>query len=174
MSNPVQLQRDEVVIATFRRHPVYVILHIIGAIVVTILLALLISWLRALLGGILNSLFGWLIAIVIIAGILYVVFQFFRYWNDQWMITNQRLVDSTRRSPFSHEVSSTDLINVQDISTSKHGVFATIFDFGDVRCQTASTSSGFTIRGVPKPNEVLELIDQKRDEARERSGKAAA
>ncbi|MCO6453165.1 MAG: hypothetical protein J5I90_20460 [Caldilineales bacterium] len=174
MSEPVQLQRGEEVIATLRRHPVYVILRIIGTVIVVILLELLFSWLRGLLGEFLNTLFGWLIALAIIGGVLYVLFEFYRYWHDLWLVTNQRLIDSTRRSPFSHEVSSADLINVQDISTSKNGVFATLFDFGDVRCQTASASQGFVIRGVSKPNHVLDMIDEQRDKARSRTAASAS
>jgi len=77
-------------------------------------------------------------------------------------------VDSTRKNPFSHEIASTDLVNVQDITVSRNGFFPTIFNFGEVSCQTAGSTQVFTLKGVSHPNSVLELIDQARDEARER------
>jgi hypothetical protein len=71
-----------------------------------------------------------------------------------------------RSTPFNQSTSSTDLINVQDISVSKRGVMASIFNFGDVLCQTSSTKGQFAFRGVADPNDLLEELDRLRDEAR--------
>jgi hypothetical protein len=43
---------------------------------------------------------------------------------------------------------------------------ASIFNFGDVLCQTASAQGAFTFRGVAEPAELMELLDRLRDEAR--------
>ncbi len=67
-------------------------------------------------------------------------------------------------------MSSTDLINVQDIAIQKKGILATTFNFGDVVCQTASTKGNFTFRGVPNPTQLLEEVDRLRDEARRSTG----
>ena len=168
MTLPVQLQGDEQMIALLRRHPVYIILQISGIIVLAMLLVLAFTWVQSqvialrLIMDILNI----VTAVVALAavGLIY-----YRYRHDLWLVTNQRLVDSTKTSPISHEVASADLLNVQDITVSKRGIFPTLFNFGDVSCQTAGSALVFMIRGVPNPNGVLELIDETRDRARERA-----
>ena len=167
MAMPVQLQKDEKVIKELRRHPVYAIMQAIGVIIIAGLLIWLFSWLGSTFEGIktfFNILLG--LTVLVAAGALFIIW--YRYKNDLWLITDQRLVDSTRTSPFNHEIASTDLVNVQDITVSRKGFFPTIFNFGEVSCQTAGSTQVFTLKGVPNPNSVLELIDQTRDEARER------
>ena len=166
MTTPIQLQNDESVIKTLRRHPVYMVLQIIGIIIIAILILWLLSWLKGMFGA---TFFTILTVATIIIGALAAFFVFYQYRNDLWLITDQRLVDSTKRNPFNHEVASADLLNVQDIAISKKGFFPTIFNFGEVRCQTASATQVFTLHGVSDPNAVLELIDQTRDNARERA-----
>lgn len=170
MNLPVQLQGDEQIIALLRRHPVYVVLQIIGIIILAMLLVSAFTWVQSQVAALRLFMDILIIATAIIVlgavGLIY-----YRYRNDLWLVTNQRLVDSIKTSPFSHEVASADLLNVQDIAVSKRGVFPTIFNFGDVSCQTAGSAGVFILRGVPNPNGVLELIDQTRDNARERAMK---
>ena len=165
MAMPIQLQRDEKIIKELRRHPIYAILQALGILVVAGVLIWLFSWLKSSIGWTFFSILLGL-TVVIAAIILYMIY--YRYKNDLWLITDQRLVDSTRRSPFSHEIASTDLVNVQDITVSRNGFFPTIFNFGEVSCQTAGSTQVFILKGVSNPNSVLELIDQSRDDARER------
>lgn len=166
MTTPVQLQNNETVIETLRRHPVYMILQIIGVVIVAILVIWLLNWLKSMFGA---TAFNILTAATVVLGLLAAYFVYYGYKNDMWLITDQRLVDSTKKNPFNHEVASADLLNVQDITVSRKGFFPTIFNFGEVRCQTASATQVFTLHGVPDPNAVLELIDQTRDNARERA-----
>lgn len=172
MALPVKLQNGEEVVLQVRRHPVYATLQIIGAVVIGILLILLVSWLSGVLPG-LSTLWTIAYVIIIIGAVLFGLVSFYRYFNDLWLVTNQRLIDSTKNTPFSHTVSSTDLVNVQDIGVQKKGILATMFNFGDVVCQTASTRGNFVFRGVPKPTEMLEKVDELRDAARRSSGKGS-
>ncbi|HEY53217.1 MAG TPA: PH domain-containing protein [Caldilineae bacterium] len=173
MDLPVQLQGDEQIIALLRRHPVYIILQIIGIIVLAMLLVSAFTWMQSQVVA-LRSVMDILIIATAVIALGAVGFIYYRYRNDLWLVTNQRLVDSIKTSPFSHEVASADLLNVQDIAVSKRGIFPTLFNFGDVSCQTAGSTGVFVLRGVPNPNGVLELIDQTRDRARERALKMGA
>jgi hypothetical protein len=87
-------------------------------------------------------------------------------------VTNQRLIDSLRTTPLNQQISSTDLINVQDINIKRRGVMATMFNFGDVICQTASTEGMFTFLGVGQPADLMEMLDRLRDEARKQNQQA--
>ena len=165
MATPVQLQSNEELVALRKRHPVYVILHSVLAAIIAGLAIWLISWISGTIASS-SSLWTWLYVAVVVVALGYIGLQYYRWQNDVWMITNQRLVDATRNSPFNQTTSSTDLINVQDISVRKRGVMASIFNFGDVLCQTASAQGAFTFRGVAEPAELMELLDRLRDEAR--------
>jgi hypothetical protein len=86
--------------------------------------------------------------------------------HDEWIVTDQRLIDSYKRNWFSQQVASADLVNVQDLSVSKSGPLQSIFNFGDVVCQTAGTSSRFVLSDVPRPADLMRVIDGTRDAAR--------
>jgi hypothetical protein len=92
--------------------------------------------------------------------------NWYQYHNDIWVITNQRLVDSTRRHPFRHDMSTADLVNIQDMTIEKRGIVATMLNFGDVICQTAGIGNQFCISKVPRPDEIQHLVDQERDRER--------
>jgi hypothetical protein len=95
--------------------------------------------------------------------------NWYRYHNDIWVITNQRIVDSFKPTPFQLRVATTDLVNVQDIAIDKTGIIASVFNFGDVVCQTAgATGQQFRIAGIPRPVDVQALVDRERDRERER------
>ena len=92
--------------------------------------------------------------------------NWYRYNNDIWVITNQRIIDSTKTNPFSLKMSTADLVNIQDMTVERSGVLRTLFNFGDVICQTAADVQEFSIRGVPRPQEVQLLVDRERDRER--------
>ncbi|MGD9935346.1 MAG: hypothetical protein AB7T37_16750, partial [Dehalococcoidia bacterium] len=95
-------------------------------------------------------------------------FTWYRYSNDLWVVTDQRIVDSAKHHWFHHRMASADLDDVEDIAIRKDGVFATAFNFGDVHLQTAGEQANFVLSGIPKPGDVLALIDKQRDVAKRR------
>ncbi len=90
----------------------------------------------------------------------------YRYDNDIWLVTNQRLIDSVKRHWFHHQMSSTDLVDIEDITMRRAGFLGTVFNFGDIECQTAGAQRNFSVRGIPHPAEFLTFVDRQRDEAR--------
>lgn len=166
MALPIDLQRDEKIIKVVRRHPIFFVTRLflvgLGGLVPVIFLLILafstkdairvISLVAAALWAL-----GWLVV---------TFFTWYRYQNDLWIISNQRLVDSLKINPFNHRLSSTDLINVEDMSVTKKGILPTVFNFGDLRCQTAGTEENFILSGIPNPSNILALVDRARDDAR--------
>jgi len=176
MSEPVQLQPDEDVIMTIKRHPV----HLWGRITLIVVVVLLILLLWAFWGvdqtGFLGTSMNILaIGAVLIGGLMAYVY-WYRYNNDIWLITSQRLVDSTKSTPFAHDLRTADLLNLQDINIRQRGIAQSIFQYGDVSCQTASASSEtFQFMGVKDPQEVLDQIEKARSQARDhQSGRSSA
>jgi membrane protein YdbS with pleckstrin-like domain len=93
-------------------------------------------------------------------------FLWYRYQHDVWAVTNQRIVDSLKRDWFHHQLSSADLIDIEDVSVHREGPLRTMFDYGDVRVQTAAQQPHFVLSAIPHPRQVLTTIDAMRDVAR--------
>lgn len=162
--SPITLQPEETVLKVLRRHWIhllkrlgYPLLYGIAGTIIGILIGFA-------SGGI-----GTIVALVVwIYCLGWAALNYYKYRNDIWLVTNQRLVDSNHPTPIRHIVSSADLINVEDIHVDKKGLFQTVLNYGDVVCQTAGVKGNFTLFGIGNPTEVLALIDHSRDEARRR------
>lgn len=171
---PVNLQRDEQVVAVFRPHPATVIVAMAGtAIVAIVILIILILLSTSNILDFLDWLWNLLIAVVVIGALISLGLDYFRYRNDIWMITNQRIIDAARRNPFRQDVSTTALGNIQDMNVSRRGFLATIFKFGDVACQTAGQGSQFVFKGVADPEQVLDTVDEQRALVRKQESHSA-
>ncbi len=166
---PVTLQDGESVLILARRHwlflwPRLIVLGLI-AVVPPAVIAGLMSQTDAYEG--LAAKAFWVVAAVYL---LYwgvrIFLTWYRYNHDVWVITNQRLIDSLKSTPFSLRISTADLVNVQDITVERSGVLRTIFDFGDIICQTAAEKEEFRLAGIPDPRAVQALIDRERDRER--------
>lgn len=170
---PFDLQGGEYVILRARRHPLFVWSKLVGFALVALVPAAVLLIVVASTAG-LGGVPGW---ITIAVSVLWVVgwairayFTWYRYENDVWVVTNQRLIDSNTNHWFHHAMSSADLVNVEDLSIERSGVFATMFNFGSVRCQTSGTQPNFVLSGVPEPSKLLSMIDAARDAARRELG----
>ena len=166
---PFTLQPGEHVLRFCRRHWIHfypaLALQAAIAIVAPVVLLLIVKATVGLAGSP-----GRLALLAGLAWLLYwsarAYFRWYRYRNDIWVVTNQRVVDSIRRHWFHHRMSSADLVDVEDINVVRHGILPTMFNFGDVRCQTAGEVPNFILSGIPKPTEVLATIDAARDASR--------
>ena len=164
MDLPVQLQSGEEVIQVIRRHPASLLGRL--ALIAAVVIITLIIWLNRGQGTV-SSLINIAFFLVLIGGLLIGFMAWYRYRNDLWVITSQRLIDVTRSTPFNQQITTASLTNVQDISIRRKGVFNTMLNFGDVICQTASAAGKtFSLIGVAKPEQVLDAIDNARSKAK--------
>ena len=165
------LQEGETVLQLCRRHWLYLwptmLLYLAFALIPAIGIALLLSAAGAYEG--IGALIFWVAsAIWLVYWSLRLFLVWYTYHNDIWVITNQRLIDSRKGNPFNLRVSSADLVNVQDMTVVRAGVLRTIFDYGDIVCQTAADNEDFLLRGIPDPRAVQALVDRERDRERQR------
>ena len=94
--------------------------------------------------------------------------NWYRYNNDIWVITDQRIIDSTKTTPFNLKISTADLVNVQDMTVERNGIFQTMLNYGDIVCQTAADVQEFRLVAIPHPQDVQLLVDKERDRERMR------
>jgi hypothetical protein len=167
---PFPLQEGERVLQLCRRHWVYLWPNLSLKLILAVLPPLAAIVLGA--GGPSNGTWA-VLWIVLAANLIYwsvrAFLTWYRYHNDIWVISNQRLVDSFKRHPFSLRVATADLVNVQDITVERDGLLRTVFDYGDILCQTAAETQEFRLTGIPNPRATQALIDKERDRERMRT-----
>lgn len=169
MKLPFPLQSDEQVLLVCRRHwlflyPRLVLLILAGVAPVVALLAGLAA-LGAFEGGARSA--------ALIASAIWLLFWGvraylvkYRYDHDIWVITNQRVIDCLRTLPWNLRMTSADLIDIVDTSVNRSGVLRTMFDYGDIECETAGERHNLSLAAIPHPRETHALIDRERDRER--------
>jgi hypothetical protein len=165
------LQANERVIQVCRRHWMYLWPQSALWAVFALAPVIVAAWLLSLVDTFDGTPFKvWGIASIVWLGYwaVRILLNWYRYHNDIWVITNQRLIDSTKTSPFRMKLSTADLVNVQDMTVEREGIFQTMLDYGDIVCQTAADMQEFRLPGIPKPREVQLLVDRERDRERTR------
>lgn len=160
---------DEQVLLLLRAHVitnVKWILVTIGLILVPLIIFPILASLNMLSGvgggtGFVFTIF-WLLATFTYA------FVNFMYWYfNVYIVTDGRIVDVDWYSIIYHQTNSTKISRIQDVTSTHSGVFASVFDFGNVHIQTAAEESNFEFENVPHPD----LVSQKIQELMEKEEK---
>lgn len=168
MRLPVQLQPGESVVLLVRRHWFFLVMPLVAALIAMLLPPAVLVAIVVRTGG--PKLLD---AVLLIVSLVYAValglrayFVWYAWAHDVWVITNQRLVDGQKPDWFHEKVSTADLVQVQDVGLDRTGLLATLLRFGDLRVQTAAEIEQFILRKIPRPQEVLAVLDRTRDAAR--------
>ena len=169
MKLPFPLQESEKVLIVCRRHWIYLwprlIAHAVAAFLPVIALFLILRWADAL-DGVAPKIAAVVSALWLAVWAVKAFFVKYRYDNDLWTITDQRIIDSFRSSPFSLKMTTADLVDIVDTAMERSGIFATLLNYGEIRCETAGERQDISLPAVPHPSEVHALIDKERDRER--------
>ena len=87
----------------------------------------------------------------------------FAYWwylwfNDLYILTDQRLIDIDQNDLFSRRVNEMPLDRIQDVTYEVIGLLPTLFHFGKVIIKTAGPEKDIVIETIPNPQQVAEEI----------------
>lgn len=83
----------------------------------------------------------------------------FLYWFfNIYIVTNQRIVDIDFLYLLYKQFSQAELGRIQDITYTTGGIFAALFDYGNVFIQTAGELPNLEFEKVPHPERVVETI----------------
>ena len=169
MKLPFPLQETEKVLLMCRRHWIYLyprmILQILIAVLPVLALFLVLRWADAM-DGLAAKIAMVVSAIWLVVWAVKIILLKYRYDNDLWTVTNQRIIDSYRSNPFSLKITTADLVDIVDTSLNRSGIFPTMLNYGDIRCETAGERQDISLPAVPHPQEVHALIDRERDRER--------
>ncbi len=135
------------------------------------------AFLGALLPFILIAVFGKLIILYKLAKIIiflcsayYMIIWYLlaytvtMYTMNIWIITNERIIDSTQNGFFNRTISDINLANVQDVSIKMEGAIPTFFNYGDIEVQSAGAVDHFSFDQIPNPQAIKELISEAVDQ----------
>lgn len=86
--------------------------------------------------------------------------QFYDYYLDVWVVTNERIIDIQLKGLFARTTSEARLYRVQDVTAQMKGIGATIFDYGTVSVQTAGATGRFIFEQMPDPDTVVREISK--------------
>lgn len=111
-----------------------------------------------------------LISVYIFVVLLIAMTMFTDYYLDTWIVTNERIINIEQHGLFRRIISTLHLNQVQDVSASTHGFFATFLSFGDVNVQTAGTRQLFHFKAIDNPEDVKATIIKLANEDKKRHG----
>lgn len=94
---------------------------------------------------------------LIISGYMFV--NYITWFYNISIVTNVRVLDVDYSNIIVEHVDATKLSQVEDVGYVQVGVIRSIFDYGDVRLQTAGTTSNFEFLAVPHPERVIKIIN---------------
>lgn len=81
----------------------------------------------------------------------------YEWWNDIYILTNQRLIDIDQKQLFHRTVAEVPLENLQDVTFEVRGIFPTLLNYGNVEIQTASFTE-IDMVGVTDPQAVHQAV----------------
>ena len=156
---------DEDIILLLRKHPItnlpwiFLSLLMIGApLVIFPLLDLgnITTFINSISVGIIPVLIVfWYVAI---SG--YVLLNFFFWYFNINIVTNERILDFDFLYLLYREFSETFLKSVEEVTARSGGLMSTIFDYGTVVVHTAGPSENIEFVHIPKPQEVVRIINR--------------
>ncbi len=92
----------------------------------------------------------------------YILEQFLGWYFNIYIVTNQHLIDVDFHSLLSKEILEAGIENVESALSRIKGIFASLFNYGDVIVQTAAESQQITFDAVPFPDKVADRINDLR------------
>jgi CRP-like cAMP-binding protein/membrane protein YdbS with pleckstrin-like domain len=103
-------------------------------------------------------------------GLGWLWWQYVDWSNDLYIVTDDKLVD-VEAKPLGLFAKRREgsLERVQTVDSQQLGIFAKIFDYGDVVIRTAAADEGFTFMKVPHPQQVQSIVFQRVNAYRRRA-----
>ncbi len=147
-------------IVVIRRHPFGLVVLVLEVILgVALGLGLLFLLLPTASGsaGVRHALA--LVSVLLIAlAAIFLVIMAALYRDNRWIVTDDSIVQVLRIGLFKIKTAALSMANIEDVSSDRNGIFAQIFGFGTLKCETAGEKSDFHFVYCPKPDTFAHII----------------
>lgn len=102
-----------------------------------------------------------LMMVFLVLAISIAVGEWYEYSNDICLITNFRILSIIQIGYFKRQVAEAELDKLQEAKYTTRGMLQTMFNFGNIELQTASSISNIVLKNVPRPYEVQQEITKR-------------
>jgi uncharacterized membrane protein YdbT with pleckstrin-like domain len=163
-------EADEKLVLFLRQHPIvnvpWIVYSLLALVLPVIFIQIDLSFGLGFFSNIPDSLFiaALIIYYVLILG--YVVEQFLHWYFNIYIVTNKHLVDVDFDSLLYRHITEVNLEDVESVKSKLMGVFASLFNYGDVKVETAAAHQAIDFIKVPKPDFVADRIQDLVGEAK--------
>lgn len=113
-----------------------------------------------------NQYFGniGLLSIIFLVAWTFVIWNaIFIVWTNHFLdvlvVTNLHIIDIEQVGLWNREISTLQIKNVQDISSTVVGIIPSILKYGDLKIQTAGSVNKFLIHNIQRPDLVRQKIN---------------
>jgi hypothetical protein len=110
----------------------------------------------------------------IIVGALIGLGTFVMLWiynQNHMLITNENVIEVRQVNLFTRKVSHLNMINVEDVTVLKKGIFQTAFNYGTISIETAGEKDNFTFIYTPSPDIYRRMVINAHEDAIEHIGR---
>lgn len=99
------------------------------------------------------------------------VLEHFIYWYfNIYIITNQHIVDVDFISLLYREITEIELKDIESVNSKMSGVAKSLFNFGDVKIETAAKGQAVNLADIPHPDFVADRVEDLRAVKKEGEG----
>jgi hypothetical protein len=162
------MRANETVIFQVRRHPIGLLgIHIAAGMLLLVFAVIIYGVLPNVLTNIATSKIVAIgtLAFVVLAAL---VFGFLAithrvYWGNMWILTDDSLTQVSQLSLFDKQSSQLSLASLEDVTVEQNGILPHMFNFGQIKAETAGEHSKFTFSYCPNPNQYARQILEARE-----------
>ncbi|OGG13405.1 hypothetical protein A3D77_04885 [Candidatus Gottesmanbacteria bacterium RIFCSPHIGHO2_02_FULL_39_11] len=93
----------------------------------------------------------------------YILINFLLWYFTVSIVTNERVIDIDFVNILNKKFAASRISKIEDVTERTRGFIRTLFNYGDVIVQTAGTEEAFQFLAVPRPVQVVHIINQLMD-----------
>jgi hypothetical protein len=163
----IEFDANEELVLEIRKHGFgLVIILFSGAFVILVLMAIAVAassntLLQAIGLGDLDAVRSIIIIIVfllVVGSVIITAIAAFLFVSSVIFVTSEKIAQVIYVSLFHKKISQLSIGDVQDVTVSKKGIFAYIFNYGTLVVETAGEQQNYTFTFVPDPYQVSKQI----------------
>ncbi|MBN1374144.1 PH domain-containing protein [Candidatus Dojkabacteria bacterium] len=148
----------EKIILVFRSHPITLFprfISSIGLFLIAVILPVILNLTGVKFSGavIAGSVF------LVLASITNFIYTMVFWFYNMNIITTERMIDVDFNGLMSYRVSQAAIENIEDVSVSNVGLWASIFNYGTIYVQTAGETPEFEFTNVSEPSRIQDILN---------------
>lgn len=113
------------------------------------------------------------IGISILVGVILMVATVV-YRQSKLTVTDRNIVQVLQKGLLIRKVSQLSLANVEDVTSEQRGIFASMFNFGTLKIETAGEQANFIFSFCPNPHRVAKIILDSKDDFLNNTGQTGS